>query len=249
MGALRPLLAATFTSLARAWTSSAKTNTELIDNLQRDQRLSAAAAVGMRRIDRANFLPSKLRDLAYEDRPLPIGHDVTISAPHMHAAAIELLLPQLRPGASVLDVGVGSGYLAAAFAELVGPEGRVVGIDRVPALVQLARENIERHDAELLRSRVSLALADGWEASLVAAEGPYDAIHVGAAATSLPQELVSQLKPNGRMIIPVGPEGGVQELVQVDVDAEGNARAEALMSVRYVPLVKGLSGQEEAGEL
>lgn len=195
----------------------------------------------MSRVDRANFLPRELLRNAYEDRPLPIGHGVTMSAPHMHAVALEMLLEKLQPGAAVLDVGVGSGFLAAAFAELVGPAGSVLGIDRVPALVKMSEANLQRHDASLLASgRIRFALEDGWVGC--SDGGPFDAIHVGAAAASLPSELVAQLKPGGRMIIPIGPEGGAQELVQVDKDGGGRVHRRSLMGVRYVPLVEGIAG-------
>ncbi|KAL3927709.1 MAG: hypothetical protein SGPRY_002702 [Prymnesium sp.] len=171
---------------ARGWMSSASSNSQLVDHLLRDARISETAASALRAIDRAHFLPPALQRHAYEDRPLPIGHDVTISAPHMHAAAVELLMPQLTPGATVLDVGVGSGYLAAAFAQLVGPTGHVYGIDRVEALVQMAESNLRREDASLLESgRISLSLVDGWKG--LQQHGPFDAIHVGAAAHALPE--------------------------------------------------------------
>ena len=142
----------------------------------------------------------------------------------------------------MLDVGVGSGFLAAAFAHLVGSSGRVVGIDRKPALVQLAEANLRRQDPALLSSgRVRLLLADGWRKIN---EGPFDAIHVGAAAATLPDELVAMLKPGGRMVIPVGPEGSVQELVQVDRGLDGRVQTQALMSVRYVPLIRGTEGSQ-----
>jgi protein-L-isoaspartate(D-aspartate) O-methyltransferase len=216
-------------------------NELLVTNIIRDQRYSESTAAAMRSVDRAKFVPTAARAHAYEDRPLPIGHSVTISAPHMHAACIELL-PQLKEGAAALDVGVGSGYLAAVFAQLVGPTGRVVGIDRLPELVQLAEKNLRKHNAVLLESkRVILAVADGWQ-GLEHDKGPWDAIHVGAAAARIPTVLVEQLKPGGRLICPVGPEGGTQQLMQIDKASDGTVKTVALMAVRFVPLVQGLGG-------
>ena len=239
---LRRTLVCGSAACCHSWTASAGSNDQLVANLQRDQGLSPASVTALSRVDRANFLPRDLLRNAYEDRPLPIGHGVTISAPHMHAVALEVLLEELQPGAAVLDVGVGSGFLAAAFAEMVGPAGSVLGIDRVPALVAMSETNLRRHDASLLASgRVRFALADGWASC--SEGGPFDAIHVGAAAASMPAELVAQLKPGGRMMIPIGPEGGNQVIVQVDKDAAGRVHRTSLMGVRYVPLVKGVAGQ------
>ena len=235
------LLSALLPNFTRGWRSSAMSNDKLVANLVRDAQCSQRTAEVLRNVDRANFVDSSLKDLAYADRPLPIGRgDVTISAPHMHASCIELM-PQIKPGAAVLDVGVGSGFLAAAFAELVGASGRVVGIDRDPALVRLAESNLRRHDAALLDSgRVRLVAADGWQ-GLPDDEGPWDAIHVGAAAETVPEALVRQLKPSGRMLIPVGPDGGAQSLLQLDKQADSSVQTTTLMGVRYVPLVKGLA--------
>lgn len=146
-------------------------------------------------MDRRHYCPSG----AYDDAPQSIGFSATISAPHMHASAAESLLPFLRPGARVLDVGSGSGYLTHVLANLVGSEGRVVGVDHIQELVDLATNNMSKSvdGKEMLRTgQVVFVKADGrkgWK------EGaPYDAIHVGAAAVQLHAQLIEQLKAPGR---------------------------------------------------
>ncbi|CAN0536333.1 unnamed protein product, partial [Ectocarpus sp. 12 AP-2014] len=149
-------------------------------------------------------------------RPQPIGFRATISAPHMHAHALEVLSPAIpMDGGRVLDVGVGSGYLAAALSRMVGAGGVVYGLDYIQQLVELSRTNLDKDDSTMQSSgRVVLKTADGWRGW--PENGPYDAIHVGAAAESIPMDLVAQLKVGGRMVVPVGPPSETQMLVQVD---------------------------------
>ena len=106
--------------------------------------LSDRVFEAMLNVDRAFFVPPELREFAYSDHPLPIGCGATISAPHMHATALELLKDSLIPGATVLDVGCGSGYLLACMAHMVQPGGRVFGIEHVPELGAQGSENIAR---------------------------------------------------------------------------------------------------------
>ena len=153
----------------------------------------------------------------------------------MHAHALEQLLPNLVAGATVLDVGCGSGYLCTCMAHLVGESGRVVGIDYVKGLTDLSVANISKDDGALLESGlVQIVLGDGWQGH--AASAPFDCIHVGAAAARVPRALVEQLKPGGRMIIPVGPRGGSQHLMRIDKDADGQVTQHRLMGVRYVEI-------------
>jgi protein-L-isoaspartate(D-aspartate) O-methyltransferase len=105
---------------------------------------SLVAASALTALDRANFVPPAAVDHAYQDTPLCIGHGATISAPHMHAMCLELLDAQLQPGAHVLDVGSGSGYLTAAMAVLVGETGVVVGIEHVPQLTEWSKDNVAK---------------------------------------------------------------------------------------------------------
>jgi len=185
----------------------------------------------MKSVDRGDFCKSN----AYYDAPQGIGFGVTISAPHMHAYALELLKNQLKEGNKALDVGSGSGYLTVCFAKMVGSAGSVVGIDHIKELVDWSESNVNKNHAELLTSgHIKLVVGDGRQG--YAQEGPYNAIHVGAAAPTLPQALVEQLAPGGRLIIPVGPERGDQNLEQIDKHMDGNIKRSVLMGVRYVPL-------------
>jgi protein-L-isoaspartate(D-aspartate) O-methyltransferase len=187
-----------------AWRCTGTTNAELIANLRKAALIKSPLVLdAMTRVDRAHYAPRS----AYEDSPQQIGYGATISAPHMHAAACESLLPYLKRGSKVLDVGSGSGYLTAVLAECLGEGeggGKVVGIDHIQGLVDMSRANMLKspRGKELLESgRVELVCGDGrkgWPA-----EAPYDAIHVGAAARILHEELIEQLKCPGRMFIPV----------------------------------------------
>jgi protein-L-isoaspartate(D-aspartate) O-methyltransferase len=113
----------------------------------------------MEQVDRGLFVPPN--ELPYIDNPMPIGYNATISAPHMHAACLELLSGHLQPGMCALDVGAGTGYLTAAFGMMVGKEGRAVGIEHIPELTHQAIENVERSRAGPLLASGSLSLHTG----------------------------------------------------------------------------------------
>lgn len=176
----------------------------------------------------------------YVDRPYSIGYSATISAPHMHAHALEILRKNLHADAKVLDVGAGSGFLTVCFSRFLqsqspNSKGLIVGIEHHPKLVEFAIENINKDDPTLLTDgKVIVIQGDGRLGC--EKHGPYDAIHVGAAAPEIPQNLLSQLKPGGRMICPVGPAGETQQLEQYDKLPNGEIKKETLMSVVYVPL-------------
>ncbi|XP_063295314.1 protein-L-isoaspartate(D-aspartate) O-methyltransferase-like isoform X2 [Pelobates fuscus] len=219
-------------SRAMAWTSSGKTHVDLVNNLRKNGVIRRQRVYDvMMATDRARYV----QHFPYMDSPQSIGYKATISAPHMHAHALELLEEKLIEGARALDVGSGSGYLTACFARMVGSTGKVIGVDHIDHLINTAIQNVQQDDAELLSSgRIKFVVGDG---RLGHPEGGlYDAIHVGAAAATVPQELLKQLKPEGRLILPVGPEGGSQALEQYDKADDGEITRARLMGVMYVPL-------------
>jgi protein-L-isoaspartate(D-aspartate) O-methyltransferase len=154
-----------------------------------------------------------------------------------HAHAAEHLLPFLEPGARVLDVGSGSGYLAAVFYHLVcggDKRGRVVGIEHIPELVDWSVQNLKKDGLGQALEEKDIIIIAGDGRKGHASEGPYDVIHVGAAAPTMPKALVEQLAKPGRMFIPVGTYS--QVIIQVDKDSDGKVTQKELMDVRYVPL-------------
>lgn len=186
----------------------------------------------MRKVDRAHYAPSH----PYEDSPQTLGHQATISAPHMHASACESLFDHLQPGSRVLDIGSGSGYLTAVFANLVGPSGTVIGIDHIQPLVDMATANVAKSDQGrrmLQEGQVKFVLGDGRKGWVEGA--PYDAIHVGAAAAEHHAELTEQLKAPGRLFVPVA-EGEQQYIFVVNKKTDGSVQREKLFRVQYVPL-------------
>lgn len=189
-------------------------------------------AEAMRKVERHHFLPRQLWPHAYEDRPLPIEEGQTISAPHMVAMMAEML--ELAPGMKVLEVGAGTGYHAAVYAELVRP-GTVFSIEVVPRLAEFAQDNLRRAGYDDVR----VILADGSKG--LPEEAPFDRISVAAAAPQVPQPLKQQLKDGGIMLVPVGERYG-QDLFLVR--RKGDKYSEASMGgVMFVPLV-GEHGQD-----
>ncbi|VEU35543.1 unnamed protein product [Pseudo-nitzschia multistriata] len=298
-----------------AWRSRGSSHRDLVDQLVKRGIIETdSVRWAMAAVDRGNYArgsgsgsePSGAPD-PYADRPLPIGLGQTISAPHMHAYALEELVPALEAarqqqqqqqqqgrnhrGLRVLDVGTGSGYLTACLGRWLSqppqesaggksknnsesnsessnssseneneaslPPGRVFGIDVRRSLVEAAERNLRRADGDLLDTgAVTLAVGDGWEG--LPEEAPFDAIHVGAAAESLPLALAAQLAVGGVLVVPIGPEGEAQVLCKIrrvggtpfgQAEVANGRLPEALfcgddfeatrlLGVRYVPLVK-----------
>ncbi|RDA95677.1 hypothetical protein CP533_1257 [Ophiocordyceps camponoti-saundersi (nom. inval.)] len=232
-----------------AWRCSGLSNAALVENLWRHGLITEEVVKeAFLRVDRAHYAPTN----PYQDSPQPIGHMATISAPHMHATAIEHVLPFARPRAAspaprVLDIGSGSGYLTHVLAQLVGERGLVVGLEHVPALRALGEANMRKSEEGrrlLDDGRVAFRLADGRLAFAFAArpgeEGGgvgWDVIHVGAAASELHPQLLGQLKAPGCMFIPVEDKDSLEQYVwRVEKDGEGKVSQKRLFGVRYVPL-------------
>lgn len=176
-------------------------------------------------VPRHEFVPEEEQVSAYLDIPLPIGHGQTISQPYIVALMTDLL--EIKPGDKVLEVGAGSGYQAAVLAQLAGD---VHTVEIVPALARACRERLAR----LGFTNVTVHAGDG--SAGLPDEAPFSAIMVTAAARRVPPALVAQLKPGGRLALPLGEAGGPQELVLLAKDARGGVSAQSVLPVRFVPL-------------
>lgn len=178
-------------------------------------------------VARERFVPGYLAAAAYENRPLPIGEGQTISQPFIVALMTELLQP--KPEHVVLEVGTGSGYQAAVLAECVA---KVYSIEIVAPLAQRARTALDAAGYRNVETRIG----DGYRGWPEAA--PFDGIVVTAAPDHVPPRLVEQLKPGGRLVIPVGPREATQELLIVEAAGDGRAVTRRTIAVRFVPLTR-----------
>ena len=177
------------------------------------------------KVPRHQFVPAAQRHKAYLNRPLPIGYGQTISQPYIVALMTDLIKPQ--PGDRVLEIGTGSGYQAAILAELTG---QVYSIEIIEALGKEAQERLSRLDY----NNITLRIGDGyygWEE-----HAPFDAIVVTAAASHVPPPLVEQLRPGGRMVIPVGSRFLTQQLLLIEKQADGQVITRQILPVTFVPL-------------
>jgi protein-L-isoaspartate(D-aspartate) O-methyltransferase len=179
----------------------------------------------MRTVPRHELVPAELRPYAYDDRPLPIGEEQTISQPFVVAFMSEALRP--RPGMRTLEIGTGSGYQAAVLAQI---GCRVWTIEIIRALADSARVRLVRLGYRDVRVRHGDGYL-GWPEA-----APFDAIILTAAPDSVPSALIAQLAPGGRLVAPVGGENQVQELVVIDKDARGHLTRTPLLPVRFVPM-------------
>jgi protein-L-isoaspartate(D-aspartate) O-methyltransferase len=179
----------------------------------------------LRDVERHQFVPERLWPEAYANHPLPIGHGQTISQPYIVALMTDLVDPDETD--TVLEVGTGSGYQAAVLARLVK---RVYSIEIIEPLARQAKNRLQG----LGYDNVTTRLGDGyfgWQE-----HGPFDAIVVTAAASHVPPPLIEQLKPGGRMVIPVGGRFAVQYLLLLEKSAAGEILTRQITAVRFVPL-------------
>jgi len=190
-------------------------------------QFSEAVMRAMGRVPRHRFVPTEQVDAAYHDRPLPIGMGQTISQPFIVALMADLLDP--KPSARVLEVGTGSGYHAAVLAECFA---NVYTIEIVAPLGERARALL----AELGYRNVEVRIGDGYKGWPEAA--PFDAVVVTAAPDHVPQPLVDQLAPGGRMVIPVGRRSSVQDLLVITKAVDGRTVTRKALQVHFVPLTR-----------
>lgn len=193
---------------------------------QREFAASVMAAIA--RVPRHRFVPDDQVRYAYANRPLPIGYGQTISQPYIVALMTDLIQPQ--PGQTVLEIGTGSGYQAAVLAELVG---WVYTIEIIEPLARRAAEQLKTLGYANIQTRAGDGY-HGWEEA-----APFDAIVVTAAASHVPPPLIRQLKPGGRMVIPVGAQFLAQYLLLVEKQADGAVTTRQILPVSFVPLTGG----------
>jgi protein-L-isoaspartate(D-aspartate) O-methyltransferase len=184
------------------------------------------AALG--KVERHRLVPAGQRALAYRNHPLPIGQGQTISQPYIVALSTDLIAPE--PQHVVLEVGTGSGYQAAVLAEVVR---KVYSIEILESLAVAAANALK----ELQYGNIEIRVGDGYKGW--PEKAPFDAIVVTAAAPQVPEALLAQLKPGGKMVIPVGASGEAQELLLITKDMDGKGRQKRVLPVRFVPLVPG----------
>lgn len=180
----------------------------------------------MAEVHRENFVPLEYQPYAYDNGPLPIGHSQTISQPYIVAIMTDLL--DLTAESVVLEIGTGSGYQTAILSKLAK---QIYSIERIKALAESARERLK----DLAYNNIEIRCRDGymgWEE-----KAPFDAIIVTAAISHIPPALIEQLKPGGRMLLPIGLPHMHQELVLLTKDEDDTMNTESLLGVAFVPFI------------
>ena len=201
-------------------------------NLTREQigrdKLGERVMEAMRKVPRDAFVPEYMKRSAFDNGPLPIGHGQTISQPYIVALMTDLLQPE--PDDIILEIGTGSGYQAAILSSLVR---KVYSLEIIPQLSETADRILKQLHCDNVETRAGNGY-EGWPE-----HAPYDGIIVTAAAPFVPQALVEQLKPGGRLVIPVGMPYFHQELMLVEKDSNGDTSTRYILGVAFVPMVDG----------
>ncbi|MDP3947327.1 MAG: protein-L-isoaspartate(D-aspartate) O-methyltransferase [bacterium] len=204
------------------------TNESLIEELKREGYLKTSEIIrAFLSVDRRDFVPEEMRAEAYRNTALPIGEGQTISQPLVVAFMLELLRPEA--GQKILDIGTGSGWVAGLLSELVGKNGRVISVERIPELSQTANEHLASYGF-IKRGILSLEIGDGtkgWPP-----EAPYDRITAAAAGAAIPAAWKEQLKIGGRIVAPVG-----SRIVMLEKRKDGGFSEEAYEGFSFVPLI------------
>jgi protein-L-isoaspartate(D-aspartate) O-methyltransferase len=188
--------------------------------------LDARVMAVMHQVPRDKFVPASMKFAAFDNGPLPIGHGQTISQPYIVALMSNLL--QVQPEHGILEIGTGSGYQTAILSLLCR---QVYTMEVVPELSESAKRRFEEMGYSNIETKIGNGYG-GWPK-----HAPYDGIIVTAAAGYIPPALIEQLRPGGRLVIPVGPPYSHQELMLVEKDQEGNSHTRDILGVAFVPLV------------
>ena len=223
-------------------TDSMTSQEELVRHLKEDVRVLTSPRLerALLAVDRAYFVPKELLDEAYGDYPAPIGYGATISQPTTVAFMLEKL--DVREGQKALDIGSGSGWTTALLAHLVGPKGKVMGLEIVPELVGTGQANIENICSVILENNriPEVAMPEIRQARRevvgLQEEAPYDRILVSAAAEKIPKELIAQLAPDGVLVIPVGRQFESQKILRIHKRQDGTIETEEYPGFVFVPL-------------
>ncbi|MBI4393854.1 MAG: protein-L-isoaspartate(D-aspartate) O-methyltransferase [Euryarchaeota archaeon] len=203
----------------------------LVESLRsRGHLRSEAVADAMLRVERHRFLPPSLASQAYDDKPLEIGEGQTISAPHMVVIMAEAA--KVAPGQRLLEIGGGSGYMAAILSDLAYPAGKVYTVEKSEPLARTLLDTVTRLG---LRPGVEVYMGDGSQG--ISEKAPFDRIIVSCAAAKIPPELENQLAPGGILLVPLGGHGG-QKLIRITF-ANGKRKTEDLGGCMFVPMVWG----------